>query len=622
MDYCKSCAYQCFLKCTPREIKQADLMVVGENPSTREARTGKLFDSQGGEVVRQTLRKVGIPDGTQDDNVYFSNALDCVLPTGKNKVKLSKEAALTCRQRLLEEIRQVQPKLIIVLGGVALQTITGNFMAKITEFQGRVISIEELPEVKIIPCIHPATLLYNPGNYKVFSQVFTYAAQVFKEDTILDPGVTDYHAIYTVEDLQRCDNFLKKNNYKYLGCDTETTGLDCRIRDGRILTLGLAFEKNKAFVFHESVITHMGKLLSDPRYEIIYHNAKFDIQWLRSRGISAVASHDIMLLHYATNETSGTHDLEQLSLLLLGAEAYKSKANAYIKSKEGFQSAPEDILFERVAVDCDNTLQLFYKLYQTVSADPNLHKLYHKILMPASELLTQVETKGMLLDVPYLLLRKEVYEKSIEETLNKISLEVQSVWDPDLYKMQTEAKSAPEKFNPKSTKQLSWLVFDRLKLKPVKLKKRSTDMDVLESIQNPPDFIKSIVDLRHTQKELSTYVEGNLSRMDDQHRVHSSFSLHVTATGRLSSKQPNVQNIPSLKKDVRKAFIVPSGYKIMESDYKGAELRVLAHCSGVGALGQALIDGRDLHDDLSIRFWGPNFTKAQRMQAKTVNFGR
>lgn len=620
-NHCNSCVYKQHLRCAPREVRQADLMIIGESPMAHEVRSSKLFDSKGGEMLKQTLRKVGLPEGIINKSVHFTNALNCVAEVIKGKQTIDKEAAKQCRLRLIDEIKQVQPRLVMLFGNTALQVATGIFNAKISEYQGRVTEVVDVPGVKFIPCFHPAKLMYNPGDYKVFSQIFTYAASVFKDDKVLDAGATEFIAIRTLEELQKSYHYLKEHQIVYLGCDTETTGLNPREEGSRILTLGISYAKNKAFVYHEDIIPHMSQLLSDKRFQRIWHNAQFDLNWLDHKGIAALGEHDVMLLHYSTNETSGTHDLEQLAQLMLGAEAYKSTANQFIKSKEGFGSAPEEVLFERVAVDADYTLQLFHRLYPLVQNDSNLKKLYNDILIPASGCLQQISKQGMLLDVPYLKKRKDAYDIQIEQTIKTIQEEVGPFWNPEIYKAQTEAKTAPEVFNPKSPKQLSWLIFDRIKLKPTKMKKRSTDMDVLESIQNPPQFVKSIVELRHIQKELSTYIEGNLDRKDIENRVHSNFSLHITATGRLSSKNPNIQNIPSLRKDVRRAFIVPNGYKIMESDYKGAELRVLAHCSGVGALGRALMEGRDLHDDLSVRFWGPDFTKSQRMQAKTVNFG-
>jgi DNA polymerase-1 len=420
----------------------------------------------------------------------------------------------------------------------------------------------------------------------------------------------------------------------YIGTDIETTGLDPRASGAKILVLGISYAPNKVFVYPANMFPSMRRIFETLQFSWIWHNGKFDTTWLQLFGFPARVDHDIMLLHYCLNEIAGTHDLEQLSQLLLGAEAYKKEANQYIKSKEGFGSAPKEVLYERVAVDADYTRQLFTKLYPIVANDDNLSKLYHYVLLPASNLLTELEIAGMLVDPPYLHTLEEVYQKQIADLVTQIQAETDGLWDRALYMRQTGAKSAPTKFNPGSPLQLAWLVFDRLKLKPTKKKKRSTDVDVLESIQQNIPFIKSILKLRSVQKEYSTYVVGLLKRMDSTNRVHSTYGLHITATGRLSSKNPNLQNIPSKRLDIRKAFIVPKGYKLMECDYQGAELRVLAHMSGVGKLGEALIAGKDLHTDLAAELY-PNFkeryysedkaihqaAKNQRMVAKTVNFG-
>lgn len=450
----------------------------------------------------------------------------------------------------------------------------------------------------------------------------------------MDPGKTTYELIQTEADVDRAIEITR--GCRYLAADIETTNLD---RTGKnlkdILVLGVAYAKNKVLVFTPSSFPYLKKFVDQARQWIWHYGYGYDVIYCRSRGLNVPISDDTLLLHYCLNENSGTHSLEPLAIQYLGAKSYKSEANKYITSEGGFASAPIKVQADRVAIDCDYTYQLFTKFKADIESSPQLSKLYHELLMPASKLLVEIMTKGMLIDEKQMEKLRIKYQREVEELVVQIQNEIGDAWDPGLYKTQTGAKSASEIFKPTSTKQLAWLVFDRFKLRPPRKKKRSTDEEVLLSFGKDSDpmialanlrvaypWLASILDLRSLKKELSTYVEGMLDRMDEQKRVHSSFTLHVTSTGRLSSTNPNVQNIPSIKKDVRKGFKAPPGYVLMENDYKGAELRVLAHISGIGELGKALIEGRDLHDELSIRFWGPDFTKAQRMQAKTVNFGR
>jgi DNA polymerase-1 len=170
---------------------------------------------------------------------------------------------------------------------------------------------------------------------------------------------------------------------------------------------------------------------------------------------------------------------------------------------------------------------------------------------------------------------------------------------------------------------MSWMVFDRLKLRPRIKKGRSTDKDILKSIENPPLLVTQVLNYRKVQKEHSTYVLGLLKAMDSDKRVRTTFNLHVTATGRLSSKEPNVQNQSggNAVGNVRKAFIAPPGYILAEIDYSGAELRWLAFLSNCPVLSKVFIDNRNLHNETAIALFGEDYNGSQKLRAKAVNFG-
>lgn len=631
MQFCANCPYNKFARMKVVSPKKASLVIIGEAVNTAELRTGKYFQSQAGDILKETLKKVQLPWDDNSDEVYFTAALKCKPPTGK---VISKEAIHCCRNILVQELKIAQPKMIITLGVTASQMVLNDSSLKITKILGQSLSSVDFPEVPIIPCYNPAMVMRAPATYKIFHQIMRMAAGMYYQTNVLDPGVTEYEVLRTEEDVKKAVIVLSKvGGTLYTGWDIETTGLNPR--SDRMLTVGVAYDKNKVFVFAPSAFPWLNFILDLPNVKQIWHNGKFDTSFLIPRGHHGFVHEDIMLLHYCLNENSGTHDLGQLSTFYLGASEYKSKANAYIHSKEGFASAEEEIIFERVAIDADYTLQLWHILHAQVMSNEGLAKLYNGLLIPASELLRKMERYGMLVDPPALEVLRVKYEKQIDDLITEIQDATEGIWDPDLYQAQTGAKTASAKFKPSSTKQMSWLVFDRLRLHPVKKKGRSTDADVLLSLagnfadedeakqmvdQQFPLFGK-ILDLRGIRKEQSTYVVGTLKRMDEQQRVHSTFSLHITTTGRLSSKDPNVQNIPSDKLDVRKCYIPPKGFILMEPDYQGAELRTLAYVSGDEKLKAVFKEGRNLHKEVATRFFGKNFNHAQKMIAKTINFG-
>jgi DNA polymerase-1 len=170
---------------------------------------------------------------------------------------------------------------------------------------------------------------------------------------------------------------------------------------------------------------------------------------------------------------------------------------------------------------------------------------------------------------------------------------------------------------------MAWMIFDKLKLKPRIRQGRSTGAKILASIEADIPLINKVLEYRSVSKEKSTYVVGTLKLRDIDGRVRSNFSLHITATGRLSSKEPNVQNLPSANGvgNVRRAYVPPKGKILMEVDYSGAELRWLALLSNDRVLREIFIQGRNLHKETATRMFGPDFTPQQKMRAKAVNFG-
>ena len=237
--------------------------------------------------------------------------------------------------------------------------------------------------------------------------------------------------------------------------------------------------------------------------------------------------------------------------------------------------------------------------------------------------MSRVEQNGLLIDADYLYQLDDQYTRLLQKIRQEIDTLAAPFWDPIAYQEMTGAKSAPDAFNPGSPKHMAWMIFDRLKLNPRIKKGRSTDKDILKSIANPPALVTKVLEFRTVQKEHSTYVLGLLNARDDDGRVRSTFMLHVTATGRLSSKEPNVQNQPSANGvgNIRRAFVARPGYVLAEIDYSGAELRWLAVLSKCPVLGEIFKTDRNLHTETAKSLFGENFTKAQKLRAKAMNFG-
>lgn len=611
MQLCKDCPYRIYARIPPTPPKGARLMIVGEAPGTTELVKKKPFVGAAGKLLRKAL----VAHGINPDTAFITNALLCKPATAT----IQRTPIEICRSRLLREVEAVNPELILALGNTAVFALTGDYHFRITREQGRLLDSPLLPGYKILPALHPAKILRAPGDYKVFSATVQYAADLLKGQPPRDPGLTTYKIIDSPEQLSEVIEFLQReveqqDREVIVAADIETSGLNPR--RNHVLVLGVAYAKNKVWIFPREVLRELRPLFLVSGVKWCWHNGKFDVSFLRRMGLPAIVHHDTMLLHYCLNETSGTHDLEQLAAQYLGGAPYKHKANKHksVKTKKGFAGLPLDILYERVATDADYTLQLYHVLRPPVEEDLHLRKLYHHILIPASSFLRRVERNGLYINREFLLqLEKEFAAKVAEKEQDIIDMAME-YWDPVEYVAQTGRKSASEVFKPTSPHQLAWLLYDKFGLKPKK-KTRSTDEATISPLKNQHPIIPLILDFRSERKEYATYIAGFLNRIASDGRVHTTYSLHVTTTGRLSSRNPNVQNIPKEKPLVRNMVQAPPGKILMEADYKGAELRVLALLSGDVWMRQVFAEGRDLHTEVEQALNIP------RIKAKTLNFG-
>ncbi len=606
-------------------VTKARIVFIGEFPNAKEIRQGQYFISDGADVLRQTIRKYDIPL----EDCYFTVA--CTYLMNKKNKTMTLERATQERLRLIDEIQKSQADIVVPLGGVATALLMNKKKVAITKLVGNQVDIEELPGCTVIPQFHPAVLMHNPGQYKVFQTIMDGIAKAYKGQA-LSAGKTNWTFCETLDQFEKLEALLA--NRSFISADIETTPVGHR--PVLIWNMGVQTGHNEAVVIpREAILRYPDKVkrLFNLSVPWVWHHGKYDTTVWHNAGFpEARLDEDTIYLHYCLNETNGTHGLGPCSTLYLGAEEYKSNLNSqfkFITTEEDYQKHKQE-LSERVAIDADYTGQLYELFKPQIVENTNHNKLYHKILMPAANFLRKVEMRGMKVDVPYLETRVPVYEDKIKELTHQIQIAAAPFWNAEVYKEQTGAKTAADIFKPTSVKQLAWLIYDKLRLKPTLrgARKRGTGADILESIEKPPEFILLILELRRVQKEYSTYVKSYLDLKDDHDIVHPTFNLHITATGRLSCTEPNVQNVPSGKPEVRNAFIPRAKDRVlMEVDYSGAELRVLAYLSGDEKLTNALVLG-DLHSEVAAQIFGEAFTngtsqeaKNLRGRAKTVNFG-
>ena len=613
MDICVGCG-QCPVSGGPyvgsRGPIEASIAIVGEAPGEQELRAGKPFIGPSGQLLEATLRKAGLEP---DEALYITNALQCrpkEAPPPNSSLK-------ACQARLYSELSQGNFKVILALGNSAMRSLLGDYNLKITQERGRML---DSSLGVVLPTYHPAAVLRNPQYYTHMLHDFRTAVEYVYQGTRRDPGQTQY-TIVKPETLTRALQGLMKQTR--LVCDIETTGLD-PLRD-EILCVGIAWAKNKVLVLTPDLLEWEATKIFFQDYQgyWTWHNGKFDIKFLNQVGLEPRLDHDTMLMHYALDETKGTHDLKQLSQVYLGADHYAEELKPYLKTKAtSFAKVPKPVLYKYMARDCDYTYQLHEVLSQEINKEHNrgLTGLYATLLMPAANFLLKVEQKGIYVNQDTLEKVGAELEINMEESVLRLNELAEGSWDPDLYCEQTGSKSYPEFMNPASPQQMAWMLFRQFRLRPRRGYLMNTQEATLLNLTSEHPFVDELLNYRGLAKQYNTYVKGIKAALGPDGRVHTTYNIHGTVTGRLSSSNPNMQNIPR-ESTIRNIFEAAPRFRFVEMDYSQAELRVLAELSQDDFLMKCYLEGRDLHHEMAITFYGEGYTKDQRVRAKAVNFG-
>lgn len=623
MAGCNDCYFKS-PKCGTRGPEDSPFVIVGESPGIMEIHKKVPFIGPSGEVVEKTLRKVlGLEESEElpeDVQPYYTNAIQC-LPRHKEEHLAS--ACLRCRDRLLEELQAYPRKVILSLGNGALWNLLGNYDLGITRERGKLWK-SPLASVGIVSAVHPSFLLRGGGSYIQFERDISYAIDLLREgDTARKlPNGVHWRILETEEEVAAFAKELQApSQFKHVGADIETTGFSHR-KDS-ILCLGVQHKPKLATVIPAPLIT--AELFENDK-TWVWHNGKFDCKFLRHHipQCKAKVDEDTMLLSYALNERRGFHDLDQVASDWLGSPNHKKMLDPYTKGtiidehtgkkrKRNYGDVPTEVLYKYLALDISDTYHLYPMMRPKVAEDKALERLYTKTLIPASEYLLQIEMNGLTADQVLMRDNEEHYKQMLvvyEKAFDKVS----------------QLLGYHGTTNLRSYKQVQAVLYGHCKLSP-KVDK-STDDDTLKSLpkvkhkgrlrQHP--LVSILLKHRKAAKTYGTYIKNMWEKICDNGKIHPTFKLAATATGRLASEDPNGQNIPRDPK-IRGQFIPRPGYAILEVDYSQAELRCLAELSQCPDLMGIFLRGEDLHVELSISLFGENFTKEDKMKAKTVNFG-
>ncbi|MBN8643308.1 MAG: DNA polymerase I [Flavobacteriales bacterium] len=405
--------------------------------------------------------------------------------------------------------------------------------------------------------------------------------------------------------------------------DTETTGIDAL--NAELVGMSFAWEKGKAFYVPFPENQEEAQVLADKfqpffeneAIEKIGQNMKYDLKILANYNITVKGKlFDTMIAHYLINPDM-RHNMDVLSETYL---KYSPKSIETLIGKKGknqlsMRDVPLEDIKEYAAEDADITLQL-KEVFSPILDKAETKKLFEEIEIPLVPVLAAMESEGINLDVNFLKSMSTEMQKEINDFEQKIY------------------ETAGEKFNLASPKQLGDILFDKLKIGGAKQKKTKTGQyatgeEVLSYLANEHQIVKDILEWRQMVKLQSTYIEALPNQVDKKtHRVHTDYMQTVAATGRLSSNNPNLQNIPIRTERgrlIRKAFIArDENYTLLSADYSQIELRIIAALSGEENMIKAFQNHEDIHRSTAAKVFNVGLdevTKEQRSNAKTVNFG-
>ena len=631
------------------------IVIVGESPGPQEVKQRKPFVGNGGQLIEQSWPK---DLGFDFEDCFFTTAMQC-FSHGKDKDDSKRlKAAHCCQSRLFEQIGLAPRKMILAFGKYAGISLLRDDNFKVMSQRGVVRDIihpgREGESTKLVHVLHPAFLLRGMGSLGHFKQDIRRGVEIALGSQGRKYNDPDYHQLSSASQVQELIDYIReihvatKERVK-AGTDIETTGFSW-FRD-RILCIGIfihgidketdnigyvidwdriLLEWKAAGINIEGVngarcvrgkeipdpcaasplYAKTKELLEMPEIDFIWQNGKFDIKFLVFENIRTRIDDDTFLCSYTLDERPGNHGLEEIAKNRLGAPEYKDEIQKYLPKKgASYEYVPKPVLWKYLARDVKNTHDAFISLRADVAADQHCEKLYTRSLLPYVGMLSRLELRGFYVDIAHV-------QDNDTYLLNEIELAQARV-----------SEAAGEFINPNSPQQVAAYLFDKVGMKLKGKRPEGTAKEILDKLyeENQHPVLKAIRDYRKVVKAHSTYIKAVFKFIAADGRVHSTYNPCGSTTGRLASSEPNLQNIPRdprIRRMYRSSQDFDHPRILVEGDYNTAELRGLAALSKDPTLTEIFLDDkRNLHDEVSVEMYGPDFTGDQRIRAKAINFG-
>lgn len=621
----RSCDIDCALQYTcnnpnvPMEIVGNDpkVLFIGEAPGAEEDLRHRPFVGNSGKLLRKAIMQAGIND------FALTNVVKCRPPNNRNP---NMSEVKKCLPKVYEDIKRLPNlKVIVLVGAIALRGLTG--LMSITKLSGTILNKPINVDGRSIPALalmHPAYVLRNPNEARSFTNhVFRISSAI--NDTLTDESdVGDYFVIETIEQFEDLVNHIKE--VREFAYDVETTGLNLFYLYTGIKCIQFSIHPREAYVLpiHPWDDVQWGRIypmlvevFEDQSIRKIGHNIKFDNLALREcLGINVQGTYwDTEVSQYILDESS-PRGLKELAWRYSKLGGYEHKLSVPVQEAEG----DELYLYGAIDVDLTNRIKVAHsKELKENPENSKLNKVFHELYMPSIELLAEMEHNGMLINPDAVASCKSAIADTIEGLRGKILNE-----DP----VKQFAKESGLEVNINSTVQLREILFKYANLPVVKRTDKtdapSTDKSVLAELSSQSRLCRLLLEYSR-YNTLTKFADNLLKFADSNHVVHTQYHLVTTTSGRTSSSDPNLQNIPKGERDsvgLRKCFIARPGYVLAEFDYNQHELRVMAEAADDDALRKAL--ATDIHSETaSIIFNKPpsEINEDERKQAKIINFG-
>ena len=467
-----------------------------------------------------------------------------------------------------------------------------------------------------------------------FNRLLSSAISVYGEPNLTSDKIEDKilkkiqtitkDSYYLIRDSKELDDWIKDaEKMGEVAVDTETSSLDPHQADligvslcskiGKACYIPIA-HKSKKNLDQNIVLKKLKKLLEDPGIKKIGQNIKFDFIVFYKRGINIQSMEDTMLMSYVLDAGKNRHNMDTLSEIHLGHKTISFKDLVGTGKKQiDFCEVEIDKAKDYAAEDADITLRLYKKFYKSLK-DEKMTSVYEIFEKPMIKILALMEIEGIKIDSNFLKVLSNKFHKKIEEIQKEIF------------------KLSKKKFNIASPKQLGEIIYNDLKIAGLKKTKKgsfATSASVLEDLAfKGHKFPQLVLDWRQISKLKNTYSDSLPEHINPKtKRVHTSFLLAATTTGRLASSDPNLQNIPIKSedgKDIRKAFVAEKDFVLISADYNQVEMRILADLADVKELKKAFKENVDIHSLTASQIFNTDIKKVnqdQRRKAKAINFG-